>query len=110
MKKVALFAFNGDSMCFIHVLLNALDLKVLQMQENAQECYSDDGCSCPDCILRGHMKTITQLKQPLTMELKPTEPEELIYELDLELDSRENLKKAILFREILGKPIGLRDM
>ncbi len=27
MKKVALFAFNGDSMCFIHVLLNALDLK-----------------------------------------------------------------------------------
>ena len=27
MRKVALFAFNGDSMCFIHVLLNALDLK-----------------------------------------------------------------------------------
>lgn len=27
MKKIALFAFNGDSMCFIHVLLNALDLK-----------------------------------------------------------------------------------
>lgn len=27
MSKVALFAFNGDSMCFIHVLLNALDLK-----------------------------------------------------------------------------------
>lgn len=25
-KKFALFAFNGDSMCFIHVLLNALDL------------------------------------------------------------------------------------
>ena len=27
MKKVALFAFNGDSMCFIHVLLNGIDLK-----------------------------------------------------------------------------------
>ena len=27
MKKVVLFAFNGDFMCFIHVLLNALDMK-----------------------------------------------------------------------------------
>lgn len=27
MKKVALFVFNGDPLCFIHVLLNALDLK-----------------------------------------------------------------------------------
>ena len=27
MKKIVLFAFNGDSMCFIHVLLNALDMK-----------------------------------------------------------------------------------
>ena len=27
MKKMALFVFNGDPMCFIHVLLNALDLK-----------------------------------------------------------------------------------
>ena len=26
MKKAALFAFNGDPMCFAHVLLNALDL------------------------------------------------------------------------------------
>ncbi len=26
-KKVALFAFNGDAMCFIHVLLNALDMR-----------------------------------------------------------------------------------
>ena len=26
MKKVALFAFNGEPMCFIHVLLNALDM------------------------------------------------------------------------------------
>ena len=27
MRKVALFAFNGEVMCFVHVLLNALDLK-----------------------------------------------------------------------------------
>jgi hypothetical protein len=26
MKKVALFAFNGDPVCFVHVLLNALDM------------------------------------------------------------------------------------
>ena len=25
MEKVVLFAFNGDPMCFIHVMLNALD-------------------------------------------------------------------------------------
>ena len=27
MEKAALFVFNGDPMCFIHVLLNALDMK-----------------------------------------------------------------------------------
>ncbi len=27
MKKMAFFAFNGESMCFVHVLLNALDMK-----------------------------------------------------------------------------------
>jgi hypothetical protein len=26
MKKIALFVFNGDPLCFIHVLLNALDM------------------------------------------------------------------------------------
>ena len=26
MEKVALFAFKGEPMCFIHVLLNALDM------------------------------------------------------------------------------------
>lgn len=26
-QKFALFVFNGDPMCFIHVLLNALDMK-----------------------------------------------------------------------------------
>ncbi|MGQ9688978.1 MAG: cytoplasmic protein [Desulfobaccales bacterium] len=27
MGKYALFAFNGEAMCFVHVLLNGLDLK-----------------------------------------------------------------------------------
>jgi hypothetical protein len=27
MKKAVLFAFDGDPMCFVHVLLNALDMK-----------------------------------------------------------------------------------
>ncbi len=27
MKKFAMFVFNGDPLCFIHVLLNALDMK-----------------------------------------------------------------------------------
>jgi len=27
MKKIVLFVFNGDPMCFIHVLLNALDMQ-----------------------------------------------------------------------------------
>ena len=27
MRKVAVFAFNGEQMCFIHVLLNTLDMK-----------------------------------------------------------------------------------
>ena len=27
MKNVVLFAFNGELMCFVHVLLNALDMK-----------------------------------------------------------------------------------
>lgn len=27
MRKVALFPFNGEMMCFIHVLLNALDMR-----------------------------------------------------------------------------------
>ncbi len=32
MKKIALFAFNGDPMCFIHVLINAVEL-----QENGND-------------------------------------------------------------------------
>ena len=27
MKKFVIFAFRGDPMCFIHVMLNALDMK-----------------------------------------------------------------------------------
>jgi hypothetical protein len=27
LKKIAFFVFNGDPMCFVHVLLNCLDMK-----------------------------------------------------------------------------------
>jgi len=27
MKKIALFPFNGELLCFVHVMLNALDMK-----------------------------------------------------------------------------------
>ena len=27
MRKIVLFAFNGEPMCFVHVLLNALDMR-----------------------------------------------------------------------------------
>ena len=33
MNKYALFAFNGNAMCFVHVLLNALDLKARGAEE-----------------------------------------------------------------------------
>ena len=32
MEKFALFAFRGDAMCFVHVLLNALDMKKKGME------------------------------------------------------------------------------
>lgn len=32
MKPIVLFVFNGDPMCFIHVLLNGLDLQAKGMQ------------------------------------------------------------------------------
>lgn len=31
MRKAVLFAFNGEFMCFVHVLLNALDMKAKGM-------------------------------------------------------------------------------
>jgi len=31
MNKTALFVFNGDPMCFVHVLLNALDMQARSM-------------------------------------------------------------------------------
>ncbi|TCK92796.1 DsrE/DsrF/DsrH-like protein [Natranaerovirga hydrolytica] len=31
MEKIAMFAFKGEKMCFVHVLLNALDMKSKNM-------------------------------------------------------------------------------
>jgi hypothetical protein len=41
-EKLALFAFNGDAMCFVHVLLNGLDLKV----KGAQVKIVFEGAAC----------------------------------------------------------------
>lgn len=51
--------------CDLKAEINALDLKVLQLEEDAQKnegCYNDDGCTCQDCIIAGHMETIQHLK------------------------------------------------
>ena len=54
MKKIALFAFNGEPMCFAHVLLNALD-----MHENGYDVK---------VIIEG---TATKQIQELADETKP---------------------------------------
>lgn len=54
MKKVALFAFNGELMCFVHVLLNALDL-----HENGYDVK---------VVIEG---TATKLVKELAIEGKP---------------------------------------
>jgi len=51
MKKFALFVFNGDPMCFIHVLLNALDMKekaLHKLWEKVKEAGLVDGV-CKAC-------------------------------------------------------------
>lgn len=51
MKKFALFVFNGDPMCFVHVLLNALDIKAKGNE--------------PKIIIEGaSVKLIPELKKP----------------------------------------------
>jgi hypothetical protein len=31
MRKIAIFAFRGDPLCFMHVMLNALDMKIREI-------------------------------------------------------------------------------
>ncbi|MDY6791864.1 MAG: cytoplasmic protein [Thermodesulfobacteriota bacterium] len=51
MKKFALFVFNGDPMCFIHVLLNALDMK-------------EKGFNCKIIIEGSATKLLSDLAKP----------------------------------------------
>lgn len=51
MKKYALFVFNGDAMCFIHVLLNALDMHA-------------KGCEAKIVMEGASVKLTAQLFQP----------------------------------------------
>ncbi|OQX94810.1 cytoplasmic protein [candidate division KSB1 bacterium 4572_119] len=96
MKKVALFAFNGEPMCFAHVLLNGIDLhengydvKIIiegtatkQVKELADEkkpfanLYSkirDLGlidCVCKACAAKtGSLEAATQQALPICDEM-----------------------------------------
>ncbi|WP_299982787.1 cytoplasmic protein [Desulfobacula sp.] len=68
MRKTALFVFNGDPMCFIHVLLNALEMK----EKNDE----------PKIILEGaSVKLIPELVKagnPLNMLWKKVIDQELV--------------------------------
>lgn len=97
MKKVALFAFNGEAMCFVHVLLNALDfqangteVKVIiegsatklvevladpsQPFANLYQQVKDKGlidCVCKACANKmGSLDAVIAQKLPLCDELK----------------------------------------
>ncbi|NLE68416.1 MAG: DsrE family protein [Lentisphaerae bacterium] len=53
MKKFALFVFNGDPMCFIHVLLNALDMQA----KGNEVCVILEGAAVklvPELDAQGH--------------------------------------------------------
>lgn len=74
MKKLALFVFNGDPMCFIHVLLNALDMK-------------KKGCN-PKIILEGEsVKLLPEL-------IKKENPLNKLWEKVLDQDLVEGVCKA----------------
>lgn len=51
MKKVAMFVFNGSPMCFVHVLLNALDM-------------TEQGCEVKIVMEGGATKLVPKIAQP----------------------------------------------
>ena len=74
MKKFALFVFNGDPMCFIHVLLNALDMKA-------------KGCEAKIIIEGASVKLIPEL-------VKPENPLNGLWKKNLEAGLVEGVCKA----------------
>ena len=74
MNKYALFVFNGDPMCFIHVLLNALDMK-------------NKGHDAKIIIEGAAVKLIPEL-------VKPENPLNGLWEKNLEADLVEGVCKA----------------
>ena len=48
--------------------------------------------------------------EPTRLSVKTSKNDFLPIDSKLELDSPDQLKKAILYHEILGKPVGLRDL
>ena len=82
--KVALFAFNGDPMCFAHVLINALDMREknydvkliiegsatkLSLYEKMKEACLID-CVCRACSAKmGSLKSAEDQGLPICDEL-----------------------------------------
>jgi hypothetical protein len=96
MKKIALFAFNGDPMCFIHVLLNSIDMRekgfnvalviegsatalIKEMDKEGHKLYDlyqrvkESGiidCVCRACSLQmNSVESAEQQKLPLCAEM-----------------------------------------
>jgi len=62
MKKVALFAFNGEAMCFVHVLLNALEMRdkgyevKMVIEGTATKLIKDLTAGLIDCVCQACSK------------------------------------------------------
>ena len=96
-KKIALVAFNGEPMCFVHVLLNALDMEsrgydvklviegsatkmIKQLQDEKEpfsKLYSDViekkliDCVCQACAAKmGVIDSVQEQGLPLSNEMK----------------------------------------
>ena len=63
MNKIVLMPFNGDPMCFIHVLLNALDMK----ERGHEVIIVIEGAACK---LVGDMATPGHMLNPLYTKAK----------------------------------------
>jgi len=100
MKKVVLFAFNGEPMCFVHVLLNALDMK----EKGFEVRVVIEGAATkliPDLAAEGN---------PLSVPFKQARAENLIDGVckacATKMDTVENVRTMglVLLDDMLGHP------
>lgn len=90
MEKIVIFAFNGNPMCFVHVLLNALDMDskgfdakiviegeavklIKEMEESKNPLYlKAKDKKIIDCICKGCSATLGVLEYNLTVGIPVT--------------------------------------